>query len=69
MKRETIVVLVKLVLDTNFETTEQTALEIRGKLKMKMMDSKDVEIIGAHLIGCVAPDGFENPKKGGGLVN
>jgi hypothetical protein len=69
MKRETIVVLVKLVLDTKFEKIEQTALEIKGKLKMKMMESNNVEILEAHLLGCVAPDGFGDSKSGSELVN
>ncbi|MES2653300.1 MAG: hypothetical protein V4663_16285 [Bacteroidota bacterium] len=69
MKRETLVVLVRLVLDTNFESTEQTALEIRGKLKMKMMDSKDVNLLEANLIGCVAPDALGDSPSGGGVVN
>jgi hypothetical protein len=56
MKKETLIVMVKLVVDTSLQTTEQTALEIREKLKMKMVESKSVTVLEAHMIGCMTPD-------------
>ncbi|MFI5452250.1 hypothetical protein ACHMWN_08845 [Pedobacter sp. UC225_61] len=68
MKRETLVVIVKLVLDTSLPSTEETALELRKKLKMKMMDSEQVKVLQAELIGCVAPD-LPQGSAGSELVN
>ena len=58
--RSSVVVIVKLVLDTSLPSTEETALELRKKLKMKMIDSEQVKVLEVELIECVAPDLLPN---------
>ena len=62
MKRETLIVLVKLVLDTSLKTTNETVLEVRDKLKMKMVESESVNILEAHMVGCMTPDEPEDDE-------
>lgn len=68
MKRETLIVMVKLVLDTSCRDTAETALELREKLKLKMMDSERVNLLEANLIGCMTPD-LPEDDHGVALVN
>lgn len=68
MKKETLIVMVKLVLDTSCRDTAATALELRDKLKLKMMDSERVNLLEANLIACMAAD-LPEDDHGVALVN
>lgn len=68
MKRETLIVMVKLVLDTSCKDTTETAFELRDKLKLKMIGSEKVNLLEANLIGCMSPDPPED-DHGVALVN
>ena len=66
MKRETIVLMVKLVLDTSL-TAKQTGLEIKDKLKVKLEGCQAVELLEADLLGCIISEPIGQGE--GGLVN
>lgn len=68
MKKETLIVMVKLVVDTSYRDTAETALELRDKLKLKMIDSERVNLLEAKLIGCMAADSPDD-DQGVALVN
>ena len=69
MKRQTLVVLVKLVLDTSLQAKAETALEVRDKLKMKMIESENVKLLEAQMLGCIVSEDAADPASNCDLVN